>query len=39
MTIGATGGGAGAGVVEHGDERVGRVADHGLQVEAVLGEG
>lgn len=39
MTVGAAGGGAGAGVVEHGDERVGRVADHGLQVKAVLGEG
>lgn len=39
MTVGAAGGGAGARVVEHGDERVGRVADHGLQVEAVLGEG
>lgn len=38
MTVGAAGGGAGAGVVEHGDERVGRVADHGLQVKAVLGE-
>lgn len=39
MTVGAAGGGAGAGVVEHGDEGVGRVADHRLQVEAVLGEG
>lgn len=36
VTVGATGGGAGAGVVEHGDERVGRVANHGLQVKAVL---
>lgn len=39
MTVGATSGGAGARVVEHGDEGVGRVADHGLQVKAVLGEG
>lgn len=39
MAVGAAGGGAGAGVVEHGDEGVGRVADHRLQVEAVLGEG
>lgn len=36
VTVGAAGGRAGAGVVEHGDEGVGRVADHGLQVEAVL---
>lgn len=39
MTVGAAGGGAGARVVEHGDEGVGRVADHGLQVKAVLREG
>lgn len=39
VTVGATGGGAGARVVEHGDEGVGRVADHGLQVKAVLREG
>lgn len=38
VTVGAAGGRAGAGIVEHGDEGVGRVADHGLQVEAVLGE-
>lgn len=39
VAVGAAGGGAGAGVVEHGDEGVGRGANHGLQVEAVLGEG
>ena len=39
MTVGAAGGRAGAGVVEHGDERVGGVADPRLQVEAVLREG
>lgn len=39
MTVGAAGGGAGARVVQHGDERVGRVANHRLQVKAVLGEG
>lgn len=38
VTVGAAGGGAGARVVQHGDERVGRVADHRLQVEAVLRE-
>lgn len=39
MAVGAAGGGGGARVVEDVNERVGRVADHGLQVEAVLGEG
>lgn len=38
VAVGAAGGGAGARVVEYVDEGVGRVADHGLQVEAVLGE-
>lgn len=38
VSVGAAGGWAGAGVVKHGDEGVGRVADHGLQVKAVLGE-
>lgn len=39
MTVGAAGGRAGARVVEYVDEGVGRVANHGLQVEAVLGQG
>ncbi len=39
VAVGAAGGGAGARVVQHGDERVGRVADHRLQVKAMLGEG
>lgn len=39
MTVGAASRRAGARVVEHGDEGVGRVADHSLQVEAVLREG
>lgn len=38
MPVGSAGGGAGARVVEHGDQRVGRVPDPGLQVEAVVGE-
>jgi len=39
VTIGAAGGGAGARVVQQRvDEGVGRVADHGLKVEAVLRE-
>lgn len=39
VSIGATGGRAGAGVVEDGDQRVGGGADHGLQVEAGVREG
>lgn len=39
VTVRAAGRRAGAGIVEHGDEGVGRVADHGLQVKAVLREG
>lgn len=39
MTVGAAGGRAGAGVVQHGDQGVGRVSNHVLKVKAVLGEG
>lgn len=38
MSVGAAGGGAGAGVVEDGDQGVGGGADHGLQVEAGVRE-
>lgn len=38
VTVRAAGGGAGARVVQHRDKGVGRVSDHGLQVEAVLRE-
>lgn len=39
VTVGAAGGRAGAGVVQHGDQGVGRVSNHVLKVKAVLGEG
>ena len=39
VSIGAAGGGAAAGVVDVGHQGVGRGADHGLQVDAGVGEG
>lgn len=39
VAVGAAGGRAGAGAAEDADQRAGRGADHGLQVEAVVRQG